>query len=210
MIKIPGRMKRGAFLAAMLLSCFCMVGWGESWEDIRKESAKVSSFSADFTQSKYMKILTKPLVSKGRFYFQAPDSVRWEYTAPVKSILLMSRHGIKRYTHGSRGLVEDGSASTASMQVVLREISQWSQGRFTDNEHFAATLQGGREPKIILTPKEKGLSEMISCIVITLSADRPGQLKSVRIEEGAGNYTSFAFSNVKMNGKISESLFRTP
>ncbi len=187
-----------------------MIGWGESWEDIRKESAKVSSISADFTQTKHMKILTKPLISKGRFYFQAPDSVRWEYAAPVKSILLMSRHGIKRYTQGSRGLVEDGSASTASMQVVLKEISRWSSGRFTENEFFAATIQRGKEPKIVLIPKEKGMSEMISRIAITLSSDRPGLLKSVKIEEGVGNYTFFVFSNVQMNDKISESLFQTP
>jgi len=39
----------------------------------------------------------KTLVSKGRFYFQAPDSVRWEYLAPVRSVLPHAQGNIKRY-----------------------------------------------------------------------------------------------------------------
>ncbi len=36
-----------------------------------------------------------------------------------------------------------------------------------ENEHFVATLKRGTERQIILTPKEKGLSAMISRIVIS-------------------------------------------
>jgi outer membrane lipoprotein-sorting protein len=204
------RHEGSVFLAAMLLTCFPMPGWAASWEEVQKEAVKITSINARFTQSKHMTILAKPLVSQGRFYFQAPDSVRWEYMSPVKSILLMSRDGIKRYTLGSRGLVEDTGGSLQSMQVVLREISQWSRGRFTDNEHFSATLKGGKERKIILEPREKGMAKMISRIVISLSSDRPGVLESVAIFEGEGNHTLFAFTDVVINAPLDESLFRKP
>lgn len=203
-------LKRCALLAAMLLFCFLMPGWAAGWEQIQKEAAKITSINTRFTQSKHMKILAKPLVSQGRFYFQAPDSVRWEYTSPVKSILFMNRGGIKRYTLGSRGLVEDAAGSLQSMQVVLQEISQWSRGRFTENEYFSATLKGGKEPKIILAPKEKGMAKMISRIVISLSSERPGVLESVAVFEGEGNYTLFAFTDVVINAPLDESLFRKP
>jgi len=195
-------------LAAMFLSCFPMPGRAASWEEVQKEAAKITSINARFTQSKHMSILARPLISQGRFYFQAPDSVRWEYTSPVKSILLMNRGEIKRYTMGSRGLVEDAAGSLQSMQVVLREISQWSQGRFTENEHFSATLKGGKYPKIILTPKERGMAKMISRIVISLSADRPGVMESVAIFENEGNHTLFAFADVVINTPLDEALFR--
>ena len=193
---------------AIVLSSLLLLGWANSWEDIRKESAKVTSINARFIQTKHMKILAKPLISTGRFYFQAPDSVRWEYTAPVKSILLMSQNGIKRYTQGSKGLVQDASGSLQSMQIVLQSISQWSKGRFTDNDHFAATLKPGKEPQIILTPKEKGMAALISGIMITLAADKTGVLRSVKIVEGEENFTLFEFRDVQMNAKIRESLFR--
>jgi outer membrane lipoprotein-sorting protein len=211
MMTVKDHVIRGVFLAAMLLSFFPMPGRAASWEDVQKEAAKITSINARFTQSKHMTILAGPLVSQGRFYFQAPDSVRWEYTSPVKSILLMNRGGIKRYTTlGGRGLVEDATGSLQSMQVVLREISQWSRGRFTENEHFSATLKGGKGPKIILAPKEKGMAKMISRIVISLSSDRPGLLESVAIFENDGNHTLFAFTDVVINVPLDESLFRKP
>ncbi|MEI7639438.1 MAG: outer membrane lipoprotein carrier protein LolA [Syntrophus sp. (in: bacteria)] len=200
--------KKYCFVISVLLSCVFLLGWADSWESIRKESAKIKSVKAQFIQSKHMKILARPLVSKGRFYFQAPDSVRWEYVSPVKSILLMNGEGIRRYTQGSSGLTEDKSGSLQSMQVVLKEIGQWSNGQFSTNEHFTAVLKKGKEPMIIMTPREKGLAAMISRIVITLSSDKPGVLKSVKIFENEGNYTLFEFSDVQVNEKIAESLFR--
>jgi outer membrane lipoprotein-sorting protein len=203
------RAKRYILLIGILCSCACILGWANTWEDIRRESAKIKSVSAQFSQQKHMQILTKPLVSKGLFYFQTPDSVRWEYTSPVKSVLIMQKGSIKRYTQGSRGLVEDASGSLESMQIVLQEIGRWTRGQFTENEHFSATLKkGGKGTRIILTPIEKGLASMISRIVITLSPDRQGVIKSVKIIESEGNYTLFEFTDVQINKKISETLFR--
>jgi outer membrane lipoprotein-sorting protein len=186
-----------------------MLGWADNWEAIQKESVKIKSVSASFSQEKRMQILKKPLVSKGRFYYQSPDLVRWEYTSPIKSVLLMRTGDIKRYTFGSKGFVEDSGRSVESMHIVLQEISRWSRGQFTANENFLAILQKDKKgTKIILTPKEKGLAAMISRIVITLSPDRPGVIKSVKISENAGNSTLFEFSGVEINGKINEALFR--
>ncbi|MDQ1278556.1 MAG: hypothetical protein QG555_1599 [Thermodesulfobacteriota bacterium] len=199
-----GRLKRYCFVISILLSCVVLSGWADSWESIQQESAKIKSVKAQFTQSKHMKILARPLVSKGRFYFQSPAAVRWEYVSPVKSILLMNRDGIRRYTQGSGGLTEDKSGSLPAMQVVLKEIGQWAQGRFTTNEHFTAVLKKGRVPLIIMTPREKGLAAMISRMVITLASDRPGILKSVKIFENEGNYTLFEFSDLQINEKIAE------
>ena len=203
-----GSAKRNVLLFGILFCCAVMLGWADNWEDIQRESSNIKSLSSQFSQQKHMQILTKPLVSRGRFYFQTPDSVRWEYTSPVKSVLLMRKGNIKRYTLGRKGFVEDAGGSLESMQIVLQEISKWSRGQFTGNEHFSAALKGGQVPKIILTPKEKGLSAMISRIVITLSPDRRGIISSVKIIENKGNYTLFEFTDVQINGKISETMFR--
>lgn len=203
-----GEVKRYVSLIGILCYCMFLLGWANTWEDIRRESAKIQSVSAQFSQQKHMRILTKPLVSKGRFYFQAPDSLRWEYASPIKSVLIMHKGNIKRYTQGERGLVEDASGSLESMQIVLQEIGRWTRGQFTENEHFSATMKGGKGPRIILTPKEKGMAAMISRVVITLSPDRPGVIKTVKILENEGNYTLFEFTDVQINGNISETLFR--
>ncbi len=199
---------KGILFAILLLACFLTAGWGESWEDINRETAGIESIQAEFTQHKHLKILTKPLVSKGRFYFQKPDSIRWEYRSPVKSILLIHRGDVKRYTLGSRGMVEDSSGALSSMQVVVQEIGLWSQGRFTESTHFKAEIKGGKKREIVLTPREEAFAAIIARIVITPSPERKGVIRSVKIVESEGNYTVLDFSDVRMNEKIGEAVFR--
>ena len=77
--------------------------------------------------------------------FRPPDSVRWEYTAPVKSILLMQRKGIKRYTQSATGLVEDSGAALQSMQVVLKGDRRMDKGAFQQQTPGSlATPEGGK------------------------------------------------------------------
>ena len=87
--------------------CMLLIGWADNWDQIRQQSEKISTISARFIQKKEMKILAKPLISEGRFYFNSPDSVRWEYMTPVRSILLLHRGDIHRYVKGEKGFIED-------------------------------------------------------------------------------------------------------
>lgn len=202
------RIKKWGFITGIVLSCAILAGWADNWDDLRRESARVTSIKARFTQEKHMQILTKPIVSKGHFYYQAPDSVRWEYTSPVKSVLLMGSGNVRRYTMGSAGFVEDKGGSAEAMRMALQQIGRWSKGEFDGDEYFAAHLKGGKAPKIILTPKEKGFAKMISVIVIDFSAEKPGVIKSIKIDENKGNHTLIEFKDVQINSKIDETLFR--
>ncbi len=152
-----------------------------------------------------MKILHKQLVSMGIFYFQAPNSLRWEYRSPVQSILLMHDGRTKRYILKNGAITEDAGAHLQSMQVVLQDISRWLSGRFEENPAFSASLEPGR--KIVLRPKEKGLASMIQRIELILS-DRPGIIKAVMIYEGENSYTRFEFKNAILNQPLQDSIFR--
>jgi len=191
-------------IAVLLLASCISVGWADNWDQIRAAAGAIKTIRADFIQEKHLKILSRPLISKGVFCYQAPNSLRWEYTAPVRSILLMHKGRIKRYAETSSGLVEDSQRNPKGMQIILQEISRWLQGRFSDNPAFDATLKSGR--KIVLIPKGKALSKMIERIELILSY-RPGIIKSVTIYEGQDSYTRFRFTNTKINTKINEARF---
>ncbi len=199
----------GAFLIGMLLIlCLPQAGGSEPWEDFQRSAAHLTSIEAEFTQHKHLRILARPFLSSGRFFFQKPDSIRWEYLDPVKSVLLMHRGKIRRYTLGSRGMVEDASQALSSMQVVVQEIGLWSQGRFAESAYFKVEIAAGPEVKIILTPKEEAFTAFIGRIEITPSAARKGVIDTVTIVESEGNETVIRFKNVKINERIAESVFR--
>jgi len=152
-----------------------------------------------------MQILARPLVSSGVFYFQSPASLRWEYRAPVRNILLMHDNRTERYVETGHGLTKETGAGLQAMQIVLEQISQWLGGRFDENPMFTAKLEPG--PKIVLTPKEKSFSRMIHHIDLVLS-ERPGIIDSVFIYESEDSFTKLVFKNAVLNQPIDAALFR--
>ncbi|MCP4681909.1 MAG: outer membrane lipoprotein carrier protein LolA [Desulfobacterales bacterium] len=191
-------------LTSLLLMAFLCIAWADDWEGIKAGSGKVTSVSAEFVQEKHMKILARPLISKGTFQFQPPGSLRWEYKSPVKSILLMHKGKTKQYIQGNKGIIEATGAHLESMRIVLKQITGVLSGSFSE-DLFIATLKPGRN--IVLTPKEKSMSRFIRRIEIALS-DRPGLIESVSIYESENSFTKLMFINALLNQKISESLFK--
>ncbi|MEA2039702.1 MAG: outer membrane lipoprotein carrier protein LolA [Thermodesulfobacteriota bacterium] len=192
---------------AVVLAGFVLIGWADNREQIRKEAEKVETIRADFVQEKHLKILSKPLVSKGHFYYQVPGSLRWEYESPIQSILLMHNGRIRRYIKRDNSLTEDAGARLQAMQVVLREIISWLNGRFDNNPDFDSVLKTGR--KIVLIPTKQSLSKFIKRIELMLS-NRPGIIESVMIYESEDSFTKIEFKNVEINKGIEESIFREP
>jgi len=186
-------------------AAFICIGWADTWDGIKAAAGKVTSVSAEFTQEKHMKILSRPLVSGGAFHFQAPNSLRWEYQYPVQSALLMHNGKTKRYIRRNGKIVEDAGASLQTMQVVLQEITLWMRGRFDENPMFSASLKPDR--KIVLSPKEKALATIIQRIELILS-ERAGMMESVTIYEDENSFTRLEFKNVVQNRSLEASLFR--
>ena len=69
---------------------------------------------------------------------------------------------------------------------------------------FNATLEPGR--RIVLTPKEAALADIIQRIVLQLS-DMPGLLDSVTVHESDESYTRFRFQDAVLNGPLDDAVF---
>ena len=203
---IAGRRPKTVLFGLLLLLPF-LSGWADSWEGLRDASGTITSVEARFVQKKTLPILAKPFVSGGRFSFQKPGSLRWEYDRPVRSILLMHAGSAKRYLREGDAWREEGGAPLTAMQTVLEEILNWQQGRFDANPHFQASLEKGPETRVILVPKEPSWKKMIRQIELTLSREQAGVMKSVRVVEDERSFTLLEFGQVKLNRPLPASLF---
>ncbi len=198
--------RRRGMISAVLLAALLSLGWGGTWEEIREGAGRIQSIRADFIQEKHLKILAEPLISEGIFYFRMDDDLRWEYTAPIQSVLLMHNGDTRRYIRGKDGWMGDDTARLQAMQVVLGEITNWLNGRFDENPGFIAALEPDR--KIILTPKAPAMAAVISRITLHLS-DTPGLMEAVTIHEGADSFTRLIFQNARLNPPIEDAVFQT-
>jgi outer membrane lipoprotein-sorting protein len=191
--------RQGIRLLGLVLLLPLLLGWADSWEGIREASRRIASIEAQFVQRKTLPILAKPFVSQGRFLFQSPASLRWEYDEPVRSVLLMNGGAVKRYLRDGTAWREDSGSSLSVMQTVLTEIVNWQQGRFDANPHFHASLKTGPEPQVILVPKEASWKKMIRQIELTPSREQAGVMKSVRVVEDERSFTLIEFQKIRIN-----------
>lgn len=198
-----------ALLAGTVILVFCLLGLvpAQGTGGVPESSIRLKSIQADFTQETHLKILVRPIISKGRFVFQAPRSLRWEYREPFRSILLMFEGRVRKFTDRDGKLVEEQGMQLDAMQVVMGQISDWLDGRFTDNTAFKASFEDKRT--IRLTPKEESLRPFISSIELKL-AGQAGLLHSVTIFEGPGAFTKLVFFHVVLNRPVPDTLFTRP
>ncbi len=189
-----------------LIAALSCIGWADSWDQLKTTAGAITSVQADFVQEKHMPILTKPLVSKGVFYYQAPRAVRWEYQWPVQSIVAMYNGNVRRFVAaGGQGFTEESGGGLQAMQVVMEEITHWLAGRFDDNPMFQVRLEPGR--CIVLVPKEEAFQKVIQRIVLNLG-QQPGVIRSVVIYESENAFTQLTFSHTVLNARIEDDLFK--
>ena len=184
-----------------------LLAWSDSWEGIREATRRITSLEARFVQRKTLPILAKPFVSQGRFFYQPPSQLRWEYDSPVRSVLIMNGDAVKRYLKDQDQWHEDAGAAMTAMRLVMEDIMNWQQGRFDANPQFQASLLKGPEPKILLVPKEASWRKMIQRIELTLSSEQAGVMKSVRVVEDERTDTLLEFSQVRLNRPLPPSIF---
>ena len=179
----------------------------DDFEQLHKNSAKIKTIQAHFIQKKSMKILSRPLISEGRFYYAAPDSLRWEYFKPLRSIVIAYNSDTKRYIASGGKMMEDKTGGAQAMKIVLDEVTGWMSGRFDQNPSFVATIKNGANTRITLTPTEKNMTGIIEKIEITLSP-KTAIAQCVKIIESANNFTQINFDNVEINKAINPSIFQ--
>jgi outer membrane lipoprotein-sorting protein len=194
-------------VCCLLILSLPLAVFAEGFEQLRRDSANIKTIQARFVQKKFMKILARPLISAGRFYYVAPDSFRWEYLKPLRSVVITSSGDTRRYTLSGGKMIEDKSGGAQAMRIVLSEVTGWMSGKFDQNPSFKAALKEGINTQITLTPVGKNMSGMIEKIEITVTK-KAAAVKSVKIIESANAYTLIEFTDVEINKVISSSVFQ--
>jgi outer membrane lipoprotein carrier protein len=203
-------LKRVHFFCALLITGLLTapVRASQDLTSLKEASKNFQSVKADFFQKRVLPILTKPLVSEGRLFYQAPGSLRWEYLSPIRSLMLQKGETLKLYQFSEGVWKPELTPAVESRRMVLAEINRWFQGRFDESRAFTHLYSPGPPARIILTPRE-GIDKFILRIEIVLSA-KFGVIDRVEIEEPGGSRTTMEFKKVEMNTKLPAELFEKP
>jgi len=187
---------------------FAEIASAQDWASVKEDFRNIRSVKADFLQKRFLKILTKPLLSEGKLFFSIPDSLRWEYLSPLQSVMLQKGSTVQIYNFFEDVWKPEMPESVEATRMVLGEISQWFQGRFDESKAFKQLYSPGPPARVTMVPGE-GINRFIQRIEIILSA-RPGVIDRVEIEEPGGSRTSIEFRNVEINSNFPSEVFEKP
>jgi len=178
------------------------------WEEIRRAASSIKSIETSFVQTKALKILARPLVSRGVMAFRRPNDLRWEYQSPLQTLLVARAGSVQRFIKHGDAWVADSTAKLEAMKIVLGEINQWLNGDFTSSKTFRPELR--KTPSTVdLLPVDPSLAKIISRIVISF-AERPGTVRAIDIYEGDAGVTHIAFENTRYDVPIPDQRFEPP
>ena len=195
-------------LIAILVQGNLGLGFSQGWEDLKEAAESIRTLKADFTQKRHLKILDAPLISKGRLYYKAPDLLRWEYSSPLRSVMLKRGENVNVYHFLGGAWKADSSQAVEVRRMIFAEINRWLKGQFSEAAGFTPSYASGPPVRITLTPKEE-FKRFLNRIELIFS-ERPGIIRSVEMIESGEANTRIEFTNVEINTHIAPAVFEEP
>jgi outer membrane lipoprotein-sorting protein len=186
--------------------------WHQDWNGVRQAAATVKTIETSFVQTRTLKILRKPLVSRGVMAYRRPNDLRWEYQSPLQTLLVAKGGNIHRLIKHGSTWVADASARLEAMKIVLGEINLWLDGNFSSSKTFRPELHpadAGQAAHVELIPVDPSLGKIIARISINFG-ERPGTVSSIDIHEEGAGVTHIAFENARFDQNIPDQRFEPP
>jgi outer membrane lipoprotein-sorting protein len=205
-------MRKSIFIS--LLFCLPILALAQDWNvlnsdaselsELKSALAKMESISGDIEQVKSFAFLNNKLVSKGKFYFQQDNKLRWAFNDPIEYIILINENSMR--------LKEEGEEKKyKGMNQILRQVKEiilgCIDGSIMSNSNYKTEFSRSEELiRIQLKPKSKNLKEFIQQIDVQFSIDG-AVLRNVVLTDPSGDLTNIQFSNIESNKRIDEKLF---
>ena len=168
------------------------------------EFAAVNTIESKFTISKYLSIADKPLISGGRFYFQRPDKLYWEYEMPYSYGFLIFGDRVSSWEEkdGKRE-VKDITKHPAAKEMAAQLHTFVSMDMDKISKIYEIEYI---EDGIILYPKNKSKKQMVRDIKIYFAKDIIA-VREVVISERAGDKTIIIFTDTKIDETLPQNAF---
>jgi outer membrane lipoprotein-sorting protein len=170
-----------------------------------EKSKKITTNEADFTQEKYISVMTDKAISKGKFYYKKPNLMRWETTEPTTHTIVLNNG---KMMMKDKGKVKTYDASSNKMFKGLNDMMlTTASGNMLNSKDYTYSLFENEKYYLAeLTPVQNTTKKFVKTIeVIVDKADYT--VSQIKMNEPSGDYTRLEFSNKKINSPIEDSVF---
>ncbi len=190
---LPPSLKGGEKLAALL-------------QRVSEAQRELTTLQAAFEQRKVSHLLAEPSVMSGRFFFLAPDHVRWEYTAPRQMTVVISGGVAITYRPAEKRAER---LEVGRMQRKVFRMMGAAEPLDALRQYFSFTLRDpgdGANYTLLLRPTGYQLKKRLTEVGVEI--DRASFLPvALSLVEADGDSTAYSFTAVRKNEALADSLF---
>jgi outer membrane lipoprotein carrier protein len=156
----------------------------------------VKTISSDFTLEKHLAIAVNPLISKGKFYFENPGFLRWEYTTPFPSgVILDGKKAFSWTGSGSKKVIKNISSQPLAKGMAVQLYMFVSMDMA---EISARYIVRERDTGVTLLPKDQSHKQTLAEIDLTFNAAKNAVTK-VEMKEKSGDRTVIYFTSTALD-----------
>jgi outer membrane lipoprotein-sorting protein len=170
-------------------------------------SKSVNSIQCDFTQEKHLTILQDKITSSGKFTFKKENQLRWEYTSPIKYLIILSNNRVYIKDEGKSNQYDLGSNKT------FREINNIMTGAVQgnllqdDTKYKPSFYENNKNFLVILNPTDKAVKDFIKSIHLYFDKKSLSVIM-IKLVENSDDFTLIEFKNRKQNIPVSADMFK--
>jgi outer membrane lipoprotein-sorting protein len=169
------------------------------------QAKQIKRLHCNFVQTKTSVLVAEKAAAKGVLLYQSPYELRWEYTEPTPSTLILN---------GSNAALIDKNGKKIGNEKMLKQlggiiISMINGSGITENKQFSTEIYkvSGSQILVILMPVQKRLKEFYSAIELKIDA-KTLLASEIILNEKSGDKTVISLENNELNKKIPQDKFK--
>lgn len=168
---------------------------------------KLESVQTSFVQETQNPMFLSTLSSQGRFVFQRPDQLLWEYTTPFVEGFAINGATASKWKDSRDKAVTFATDTDPITTVLAGELIHWiTLDLKWIKKSYSIELSGTSPTTLKLTPKADSLSSIINHLLITFNSQ--GVAETVVIHEQSGQgVTTIRFFDPLINAPLASSTF---
>jgi outer membrane lipoprotein carrier protein len=172
---------------------------------LEKAGQALKTMKADFVETKVLVLLNDRQETRGDVMLQVPGRLRWNYTSPPPSVMLIKDGSFARYIPKSKQVFRGAARGEADLLVGF------GPGAAGLGKKYEVTLVGkedvGGTTSWVLDLKPRaGESGLFSAIRLWVDEGRSIPVQT-RLTEPTGDYTTIRFDKVEINGRLPPGAF---
>ncbi len=179
---------------------------------MQEAASKVSSIESNFTQEKYMSVMSNSMISSGKFYYEKHDKVKLEYQKPFKQNMTMNGNKLVMEMNGKKNSM-DASANpmAAELKKVITACMSGDIANIGAN-YKLEFFQDADNYIVKITPQSADIQKFAQQVYLTLnkkdfSVEKMKMIEPLKKGQQKNDYTEYTFSNKEFNKRIANSVF---